>query len=614
LRTFSGVCALLGAALVSGHSLGQSSWLAVGRTPQGSGSALLEGTAAWDQARVVKWARILGHTIVLPPTYPNQAMTAQLNPEFVKRLDVVVALYRAINNKEIGIVPGSGGLRTVQTQKELYRKGRRIKDSLRTNKKGRDGSLEDDWELRTDNNRGQPLYEQVPVVDKNGKPVLDKKGNQTYRNGRQIGWPGEWDPDQKRFITVTNAWGPEGWHAYGAAADFVEFVNGRATWPSPSIFKSAEWYRAAALCGQLGLRFGVWFQGGALDPPHVEYHPKLPDVPTSIPGTANGTGTFAAVAVAPGTALTAAQTDAGYAWKLPRTIYHWWRDFGDDSGLQRLEVFELDFDSEWIRLKRYREIVRQPLSGAAPAGWSGTWVTYDPPARFFPVFSETMTRAWEPAVYAEDAALRARSTITVTKHFEIPGATAGFAKEIRQQAGEAALLPRGYVNDLLMQGWMYRWMHNPDEVRWEVLRKSRIYDVDATLEEDRERESSDVQEKVRTIDEFGKTEDRTSNGPISPPFVKLDFCWNRETGAIGVLQPYTTDKPGPYELRDVRMMPGAGIGEMVISRLPQGAFDRENPPITLGAGNSGTSPRRQIAKRSVGAPALGRSTAFRPHP
>lgn len=592
MQSFSRLCLLASGVLACGFASGQPVFVFLGISAQDANSNLLSGTATWDSTRLVRWARIQGVSITLPVTYPNQSMTNQLNPEFARRLDVVVAMYKAISSKEIGIVPGSGGLRTEQTQIELYRKGRKIKDSLRNNKP-RDGSLQEDWEVRTDSNLGKPLYEQVPVLDKKGKPVLDDKGNPKTKNGRQIGWPGEWDGDQNRYVTVTNAFGPEGWHAYGVAADFVEFVNGVATWATPSTFKSAEWARASALCGQLGLRFGIWFTGALVDPPHVEWHPKLPDTPTAIPGTTNGTGTYAGAAVSPGTALTVAQTDAGYSWKLPITIYNWTRDFESDAGLQRLEVFEFIADGGWIKLKKYREIIRNPLNGATPMGWSGTWVTYDPATKFFPVFTETMYMDWEPKAYPEDAGLCASSTVTVNYYSEIAGETGGFFKEIRQKTGQAAHFPRGYVHDLLMQGWMYKWMHNPDEARWDLLRKSRIYDVSASVETNIEIPAVDVQEKVRNIDEFGKSVDRTDTGPMSVPFFKLDFCWNRDTGAIGVLQPYTTDRPGQYELREVRMTPSANIGSLVAPRIPQGAFDKESPPVTLSVNTSKNSrPRR----------------------
>ncbi len=77
-----------------------------------------------------------------------------------------------------------------------------------------------------------------------------------------------------------------------------------------------------------------------------------------------------------------------------------------------------------------------------------------------------------------------------------------------------------------MQGWMYKWMHTPTEERWDLLRKSRMYDVSASMEEDNARQAPEVQEKVRNIDEFGKSVDRTDTGPMSVPFFKLDFCWN----------------------------------------------------------------------------------------
>lgn len=585
MQTFSRLCVISSAVLACGYAVSQPISESLSLVSQDSGSNLLSGTATWDPARLVRWARIQGVTIALPATYPNQNMTAQLNSEFVKRLDVVAAMYKAISSKEIGIVPGSGGLRTEQSQIELYRKCRKIKDGQRDGKP-LDGSVKDDWEDRTDDNLGKPLYEQLPVLDKKGKPVLDKDGNPSTKNGRQIGWPGEWDGEQNKFISVTSAFGPEGWHAYGVAADFVEYINGTATWPTPSTFKSSEWARAAGICGQLGLRFGCWFSGASVDPPHVEWHPKLPDTPTSIPGTTNGTGTFAGAAVAPGTALTVAQTDAGYTWKLPSTIYNWTRDFESDSGLQRLEVYEFIADGGWIKLKKYREIIRNPLNGATPMGWSGTWVTFDPPAKFFPVFTETMIMDWEPKVYPEDAGLCVSSNVTVTKYFEVAGDTGGFFKEIRQKSGQAAHFPRGYAHDLLMQGWMYKWMHTPTEERWDLLRKSRMYDVSASMEEDIARQAPEVQEKVRNIDEFGKSVDRTDTGPMSAPFFKLDFCWNRDTGAVGVLQPYTTDRSGQFELREVRMTPSANIGNLVRSGLPQGAFDKDGPPITLSHGAS----------------------------
>jgi hypothetical protein len=547
--------ALVAAALVP---------LAAGAQAPPAGT-LLEGTAAWDPAVIQKWAKRFHQLeIEAQPSYPNRDMTAQLNPEFARRVDAVVAIYRAVGGSEIGIVPRTGGLRTEQMQRELYRKGRRIRDGRRADGTARDGTRQEDWVARTDANLGRPLFEQVPVLDRRGRPTG------RFRQGRQIGWPGEWDPEQRRHVTVTNAWGPEGWHAYGVAVDFVRYVNGRPTWEAPSPFQSAEWSRTTYIAGQLGLRFGLWWQRP--DPPHVEWHPKLPDVPTQIPGAPNGTGTFAGAPVRPGTALTAAQTDAGYRWKLPRTIYHRTFSYDNQDLPETVEVFELDAEGEWIRLKRYRKIVR--IRGM---GWNGEWITYDPPARLIPTYIPVMNWGVAPLGYGDDPHLRTRSRLTKATYFETDGPVV--TRTHREETGEMAHCPNVHLTDLCIQGWFSLWTGAGDAVRWATLRQSRVYTVDADLALDYERQPQAIHTRERTVDSEGYTFDYEGNstGGISG-FVNLDFTWDRDTGAIGVHNPVAdADRDGPYRLRPVRTWDN-GLGFSITPSLPEGAFDRENPP------------------------------------
>jgi hypothetical protein len=104
-----------------------------------------------DMTLIQQWAK---HTynIDIPNSVscPNRDMTAQLNPEFAYRLDAVMAIYQGFGGIDLGILPREGGLGTVEMQQNLYKKGRRIKDSDRADGSARDGTMEEDWEERTD--------------------------------------------------------------------------------------------------------------------------------------------------------------------------------------------------------------------------------------------------------------------------------------------------------------------------------------------------------------------------------------------------------------------------------------------------------------------------------
>src|SRR5271163_1709469 len=133
MRRIKKILSLLVLLLLASSSLGQ---LPVSAQGQGQ---MLTGEGKWDMSMVQEYCKKLYHIDVsaAPTPYPDtdtkanghRSMLSTLNPEFRKRIDALVAIYQAFcrmyhENIDIGIVPGSGALRTKEDQQNIYKLGR----------------------------------------------------------------------------------------------------------------------------------------------------------------------------------------------------------------------------------------------------------------------------------------------------------------------------------------------------------------------------------------------------------------------------------------------------------------------------------------------------------
>jgi hypothetical protein len=532
-------------------------------------AAFIEGKSQWSMAQVQEYCK-LAHKIDVaaqPAAFPNQDMLSHVNPEFAKRINAVMAVYQAFGGTDLGIVPRTGGLRTVEMQIELYKKGRQIKQDG----KKRDGSKQDDWELRTDNDGGKDLYIEVKedVVD----PKTKKKATQTRRV--KIGYAGEPTGKKQKDNTpiygpVTKAWGPSGWHAYGMAVDFGYFVNGKYD-NGNAPFQTDTWKKTVMVAASMGLRPGLWFD----DPTHLEWHPKLPDNPANIPGIANNTAKLGNVAVVPGTALTDAQVDAGYAWKLPPTIYVWHHNVNEKAA-RWLEVFDLKLVDDWLCLTKWRKIELVPGKGKA-----GQWITYDPPARLFFTYTPTTVSSRSPATDEWARKWLGRSKIVITNYTEVE-TDRGRALGYGEVKGSYAYAPRSRLTDSFMGAWMNLWSKSDDKEeakRWSAIRAHRIYDVSGQLDRDPKADTEASTTRTRSVDVDGYTTDTnsTNKGGLTA-FVQLSFAWNRDTGRIGVPMAFAVvPRNAPVEIKD-EYRSDKGVCRTVATSLPKGAFDIATPP------------------------------------
>jgi len=258
----------------------------------------IEGTAAWDAELVRSYFRKFQEVDIGAgtPDYPGRAMLDDLNPEFGRRIDVLMAVYQAHGGNDIGIAPRTGGLRSAADQLALYQQCREI----RTGANGRpvgDGSRASD-------------YQEIPAA------------RRTAANC-PAGRP------------VTSVW--VSWHNLGVAVDFGLYVNGRYNnGPLPQV--SDPWLRMVQAAADLGMIWGGWFPW---DPAHFEWHPKE-DSASGVAGAVSGT------------ALTDDQIDAGYDWKLPTKLFVWYSD--PDPKEELLRVFDLNADSGWVVITKSRVI------------------------------------------------------------------------------------------------------------------------------------------------------------------------------------------------------------------------------------------------------------------
>jgi len=85
------------------------------------GSAL-DGKAQWDPAVLQLYFKYVDNIDIGPGPgdYPHREMLTKINAEFAKRVDTLMAVYRAAGGKDVGIVPGTGALRTAVDQIKIW--------------------------------------------------------------------------------------------------------------------------------------------------------------------------------------------------------------------------------------------------------------------------------------------------------------------------------------------------------------------------------------------------------------------------------------------------------------------------------------------------------------
>jgi hypothetical protein len=262
--------------------------------PGGAGGNLIQDKAVWNPQLFqfyCKESEIDVKDTVAP--YPGQELiTADFNPEFVKRLNALISYYQATGNNDIGIVPGEGAFRSPEDQHQLYKIGRVLTP----------GTSEDD--------------------------------------------PDNWTPDGINPIS-TGTW--IGWHNFGLATDFCQY-DGAAPKQVPVPgdpkkkqitlpFFSKQWQETFQdVAPDLGFIWGGrWHVPN--DPAHIEWHP----------GRHNP-------AVLQATGLPDPEFSDQYTSKIPQNIYAWSTGKTAGKDAQLLWVFTLVYDTHWVALSKLRRI------------------------------------------------------------------------------------------------------------------------------------------------------------------------------------------------------------------------------------------------------------------
>jgi len=329
--------------------------IAAGPAPSSppAGGNFLEGKATWDPDLVRLFFK-QQYQLDLPAamtTYPDQDMAAKVNGEFAERLSMVMAFYQAISGlNDVGIVPKTGGLRSLADQIANYKKGRKQVP-------GTTGTHQSDWQD---------------------------------------------DPSGANGDIVTWVW--VSWHNFGLAADFCQFENGQ-----PKIVEvvgsdgkkhkqqtlpyTDAWQKTVRFVApDLGMIWGGWWSKDQ-DPAHLEWHPGYKST--------NDLG-----AATPGTAVPDSPTfDRVYSYKLPQTIYFWTCE--SKNAQPYLNVAEFGTDENWATLVRSRYITWKDEKN-----WSGEWKIYDPPLRLFPLYTPTRYTSFFNLGDAE-IPYRSKSDVTV---------------------------------------------------------------------------------------------------------------------------------------------------------------------------------------------------------
>ena len=303
------------------------------QTSATSGTKLLQGTGEWnvDLLRDMYKKKPQPDSVDVqrqPAPFPGQEMLKTLNPEFANRINVLVAIYQSHGGANLGIEPGTGGLRSRQSQINLYKVCRRLAKDAKGKPIG-DGSKKSDWE-------------EVPKAERNATNCAGG-----------------------RIVTEEMV----GWHNLGLAADFCYFSNGACDSQKSPFGTNNAGRKTIDAFVDLGMRWGGWFKT-LPDPGHLEWHPSL-HKPEAM-GT-------------PGTPLNNDEiNNAVYKWKIPQTIFIWDRNVDNPAVGSQLTVYDLIVFENWFYLKDTRT-----LQGQKDGTWGGIWYSFAPPIKLFPSYIPT---------------------------------------------------------------------------------------------------------------------------------------------------------------------------------------------------------------------------------
>jgi len=562
--------------------------------PDDSASGPLSGTASWDAEIVKEFCKKNYHIDLADEvrSFPGLAMLDKVNPEFATRIKTLMRIYQAAGGSTIGIVPRSGGLRSAEDQLNDFTKGRSLKTGGFDVPAG-NGSHGEDWYYDKTADHSKDLY--ADFTDTKTKKT-------THALVRRAGeFLGKDKDHNKIYGKVTDVW--IGWHNFGVAVDFGEFLAGKYDPNLPlGATMAGAWGRAMIeATGDLGLGWGGWWDDSLNDPAHVEWHPRLHDVKhTSKPGHA----------------LRDDQIDASYRWRIPETIYVW---TGADGGMkpQNLQVLHLVRDGQWIALDRERRIV-----GRQDGDWTGTWTRYDPPVHLFPTYLPV--RRLSRDLGDADIGFRIKSNVT-RETFSLGHDSDGkIVKQHVQSSGTAHLCPNLRITNWELEsfGIMVRTkprtklpsadlkksnpqfyqqlsdacaqeaaIHAQGLLKYGRLIDRSVYELELQLApiNGGEASKSTVTTKGQRVDGDGTTDEYESQVETWIGGVNLRLAWDRDKGKVGFAvgpDPGSStgaaakgkpDAPGVYDLRD-RNIWNDGTYTIVSDKLPHDAWDVQSPP------------------------------------
>ncbi|HLW47866.1 MAG TPA: M15 family metallopeptidase [bacterium] len=557
---------------------------APGAPATGAGTGFLQstmGTDAWWIAMVqISMEQLLKvHIPAAPAPYPGHGlqrrdkktdeMLADLNQEFAKRLNVLMAVYQASGGDKrpsvvepLGITEGDGGLRSSDKQHELYKECRRLKTGANGKPVG-DGSKPEDWE-------------EVPPTERVGDPTGQKLVPYAAPGVPAFGWTLQPTGGKKNChlfeeVKVGNiiyeivgpvTWTWDSWHNFGLAVDLAERIQVAGQKEPPRALPGdpkggpgggdagRAWNNVYLAAEAFGMVLGARWDKDR-DPGHFEWHPKLHHIKPA-PGTS-------------GKALGPDKVDAGYSWKIPQKIYE-----ANSSGLTvasvsigALRVFELVEDRGWIAVRG-----EHYLTGEKDKAWTGSWLTFDPPIRLFPAFIPT-----DQLSLSGDADPRWQGITTVTRvHYEFnahPSAINYYKDQVRVSYSIVAT-----VHDFLKEADAHDPAHHPSE----AARYKRVWDHYVYAVYGRAGILADAkgQRQHRQVsggcsfDDKGEAAYRRGD----PLVWDLHLAWNRDTGAVGGWVGNVGS--GNQPVYDI--VPDVGKGDSVYGALPQGAWDIPTAP------------------------------------
>lgn len=520
------------------------------QAPQGAGGAqttsrsgaaggFIEGTAAWNMEMVREYYKREYQLDVKadPDAFPRQEMLDRMNPDFKNRFMAAMSIYQSMGGGELGILPGPGGLRTAQSQIDLFKKCRRVK-------KGTAGKGSE---------RGH--WEEIPA------------GERTAANC----------PDG----VVTGSW--DGWHVYGMAADVAWFRNGVFTRSESGIgnalvpnFASPlhgnKWHLTTDMVGDLGLCPGLWWSERKKDKPHLELHPRLSHAP--FPENANLPRLQAGVA---GTALTNDQIEAGYKWKIPEKVFMRRYNVNNPRLTQYLTVYEFIERQNWIYLKKMRTV---RIAGTGE--WLGSWMTFEPEIKLFPAWIPTPRFDRDEKHWPDDVRWRGETSVVNEWYFHTVDSGGKVSTDRRQMTSIARYYPDLKVKDRQKEADLKFWRDAHAKEQWADLQKTSIYDVEVSINALKAGEASmeTIMVKGRQTDPEGYTRNDWTKADegFFETGIGLYFGWNRDTGEVGVHD--VTDVDDLVTVFSLKPLRCSESGEctVVSSELPRGAFDKETPP------------------------------------